>query len=109
VNSLRRVAQRTHQNVATLLHKSDLFDRMRLRRFEGKKDVFRLTLEHAGQKRDPLRFSTGERQRRAPALLWAFAQTSQWRAPAIIDTPLARLDKARRENVVSHYMPAAAP
>jgi DNA sulfur modification protein DndD len=45
----------------------------------------------------------------ALSLLWAFAQTSQWRAPVIIDTPLARLDKAHRQNVVNHYMPAAGP
>ena len=107
---LDEIAERTQENFATLLHKTDLFDRVRLQLSEKGKDMkFFLKLELGEQPRDPYRFSAGERQMLALSLLWAFAQTSQWRAPVIIDTPLARLDKAHRQNVVNHYMPAAAP
>ena len=106
--TLDEIARRTQENFATLLHKTDLFDRVRLRCSEKGKDLkFFLELELAGQPRDPYRFSAGERQMLALSLLWAFAQTSQWRTPVIIDTPLARLDQAHRQNVVNHYMPAA--
>lgn len=51
--------------------------------------------------------SAGEREIYALSLLWALAKTSRRELPVIIDTPLARLDSAHRENIVTKYLPHA--
>jgi len=51
--------------------------------------------------------SAGEREIYALSLLWALARTSQRELPVVIDTPLARLDSAHRENIVKRYLPEA--
>jgi DNA sulfur modification protein DndD len=105
---LDEIARHTEQNFTTLLHKTDLFDRVQIEQSQQTRDLrFSLRLELQGRPRDPQRFSAGERQMLALSLLWAFAQTSQWRAPMVIDTPLARLDSNHRQNVVRSFIPAA--
>ena len=52
--------------------------------------------------------SAGERQIFATALLWALAEISGRPLPFIVDTPLGRLDKAHRENLVENFFPEAA-
>lgn len=52
--------------------------------------------------------SAGEQQMFAVAIVWALALTSGYKAPVIIDTPMARLDSAHRANFVTKYLPAAS-
>ena len=52
--------------------------------------------------------SAGEQQMFAVAIVWALALTSGYKAPVIIDTPMARLDSSHRENFVTKYLPAAS-
>ncbi len=52
--------------------------------------------------------SAGERQIFATALLWALAEISGRPLPFIVDTPLGRLDKAHRENLIENFFPEAA-
>lgn len=52
--------------------------------------------------------SAGEQQMFAVAIVWALALTSGYKAPVIIDTPMARLDSSHRTNFVTKYLPAAS-
>jgi len=52
--------------------------------------------------------SAGERQLLAVATLWALARASGRHLPAVIDTPLSRLDSKHRESLVRDYFPKAS-
>ena len=52
--------------------------------------------------------SAGEQQMFAISIVWALALTSGYKAPVIVDTPMARLDSSHRANFVTKYLPAAS-
>ena len=52
--------------------------------------------------------SAGEQQMFAVAIVWALALSSGYKAPVIVDTPMARLDSSHRTNFVMKYLPAAS-
>lgn len=52
--------------------------------------------------------SAGEQQMFAVSIVWALALTSGYKAPVVIDTPMARLDSSNRANFVTNYLPAAS-
>ena len=52
--------------------------------------------------------SEREKQLFAVAMLWGLAQASARPLPAVIDTPMARLDSAHRQNLVERYFPHAS-
>lgn len=52
--------------------------------------------------------SAGEQQMFAISIVWALALTSGYKAPVVIDTPMARLDSAHRTSFVKEYLPAAS-
>ncbi len=52
--------------------------------------------------------SAGEQQMFAVSIVWALALSSGYKAPVIIDTPMARLDSSHRANFVTKYLPAAS-
>ena len=52
--------------------------------------------------------SEGEKQLFAIAVLWGLARTSGRPLPAIIDTPMARLDSEHRAHLVERYFPHAS-
>lgn len=52
--------------------------------------------------------SAGEQQMFAVSIVWALALTSGYKAPVVIDTPMARLDSSHRTNFVMKYLPAAS-
>lgn len=53
-------------------------------------------------------FSAGEKQLLMIAMLWALGICSKKQLPVIIDTPLARLDNAHRESLITNYIPEAS-
>jgi DNA sulfur modification protein DndD len=54
------------------------------------------------------RLSEGEKQIFAIAVLWGLARASARPLPAVIDTPMARLDAAHRQHLVERYFPNAS-
>lgn len=52
--------------------------------------------------------SAGEQQMFAVAIVWALALSSGYKAPVIVDTPMARLDSSHRTNFVTKYLPSAS-
>lgn len=71
------------------------------------------TLDISMQKEDGTelkksQLSAGEQQMFAISIVWALALTSGYKAPVVIDTPMARLDSAHRTSFVKEYLPAAS-
>jgi DNA sulfur modification protein DndD len=54
------------------------------------------------------RLSEGEKQVFAVSVLWGLAQASPRPLPAIIDTPMARLDSEHRQHLIARYFPNAS-
>lgn len=56
----------------------------------------------------PSELSAGERQLFAISMLWALGRTSGRELPMIIDTPLSRLDRKHRTNLMANYVPRSS-
>ncbi len=70
---------------------------------------FAITLyNEAGHALSKERLSEGEKQIFAISVLWGLARASAHPLPAIIDTPMARLDAAHRRHLVERYFPHAS-
>lgn len=54
------------------------------------------------------RLSAGEREILALSMLWALGKISRRALPIVIDTPLGRLDRRHRDNIVESFLPNAA-
>jgi DNA sulfur modification protein DndD len=54
------------------------------------------------------RLSEGEKQVFAVSLLWGLARAAARPLPAVIDTPMARLDAAHRQHLIERYFPSAS-
>jgi DNA sulfur modification protein DndD len=70
---------------------------------------FAMTLyDAAGQALPRHRLSEGEKQIFAVSVLWGLARAAARPLPAVIDTPMARLDAAHRQHLVERYFPHAS-
>ena len=71
--------------------------------------TFAITLfNESGQALAKQRLSEGEKQLFAISVLWGLARASAHPLPAIIDTPMARLDAGHRRHLVERYFPHAS-
>jgi DNA sulfur modification protein DndD len=87
-----------------LLRKQSLIERIHI-----DPATFAITLyNRAGHALPKERLSAGEKQIFAVSVLWGLARASAHPLPAIIDTPMARLDAAHRRHLVERYFPNAS-
>ena len=78
-------------------------------RVEIDPETFGISLFGAdGQVISKERLSEGEKQIFAISVLWGLAKASPRPLPAIIDTPMARLDMEHRKHLVERYFPHAS-
>ncbi len=87
-----------------LLRKQSLVERIQI-----DPTTFAITLfNQAGHALPRERLSEGEKQIFAISVLWGLARASAHPLPAIIDTPMARLDAAHRRHLIERYFPNAS-
>lgn len=92
------------QSFQELIRKEDLLSAIRIN-----SENYTLTLLDAqGSELATDRLSAGERQLLAVAMLWGLARAAGRPLPAIVDTPLGRLDSTHRKHLVSRYFPYAS-
>jgi len=87
-----------------LLRKQTLIERISVN-----PETFAITLfDQTGRAIGKQRLSEGEKQLFAISVLWGLARASARPLPCIIDTPMARLDTAHRQNLIERYFPNAS-
>lgn len=87
-----------------LLHKKSLLERVTI-----DPETFRITLtDTAGNQLPKDQLSEGEKQIFAISVLWGLSKASARPLPAIIDTPMGRLDAEHRQQLVERYFPHAS-
>lgn len=101
---ISRLEQKILESFQSLIRKDDLIDKIDI-----DTDTFKLTLLGKDQQPiKPSRLSAGERQLLAISILWGLAKASGRPLPAIIDTPLGRLDSKHRNHLIENYFPNAS-
>lgn len=101
---LRKLEDALTQRYLSISNKSDFYEEV-----EVDEDALNINLKTKyGNVKHQSELSAGERQIFATALLWALAEISGRPLPFIVDTPLGRLDKVHRGNLVDNFFPEAA-
>jgi DNA sulfur modification protein DndD len=101
---LRNLEDALTERYLALSNKSDFYEGI-----EVDEDALNIKVRTKhGNHKPQSELSAGERQIFATALLWALAEISGRPLPFIVDTPLGRLDKAHRENLVENFFPEAS-
>lgn len=101
---LRNLEDALTERYLALSNKSDFYEGI-----EVDEDALNIKVKTKhGNHKPQSELSAGERQIFATALLWALAEISGRPLPFIVDTPLGRLDRAHRENLVENFFPEAA-
>lgn len=104
VRDLNQLERLILESIQMLLRKKSLIYGLTI----SPKD-FSLTLRgNTGKVLSSDHLSAGERQLLAVSMLWGLAKSSGLPLPAIIDTPLGRLDSSHRCNLVERYFPNAS-
>jgi DNA sulfur modification protein DndD len=99
-----RLAQQVTESFRFLLRKQTLVQRV-----EIAPDTFAVRLyDDTGQAVPKERLSEGEKQIFAVSVLWGLSRSAARPLPAIIDTPMARLDAKHRDKLVERYFPHAS-
>ncbi|MDY0165546.1 MAG: DNA sulfur modification protein DndD [Thermoguttaceae bacterium] len=99
-----RLSHRVTESFRFLLRKKTLVDHVQI-----DPATFAIALFDAkGRSIPKQRLSEGEKQVFAISVLWGLAQASPRPLPAIIDTPMARLDSEHRQHLVERYFPNAS-
>jgi DNA sulfur modification protein DndD len=99
-----RLSELITESFRYLLRKQTMVERIHI-----DPSSFAITLfNEAGHALSRERLSEGEKQIFAISVLWGLARASAHPLPAIIDTPMARLDAAHRRNLIERYFPFAS-
>ncbi len=101
---LERIETHIEDSFRHLLRRQSLVSSLRINRA-----TYAIELRDSmGKVVRPDRLSAGERQLLAVSLLWGLAKASRRALPAVIDTPLGRLDSTHRRHLVKRYFPFAS-
>lgn len=87
-----------------LLHKESLVDTIKIDKLNYDISL----ISKGGLSVNPDKLSAGERQLLGVSMLWGLAKAAARPLPAVIDTPLGRLDSSHRENLIERYFPDAS-
>jgi len=99
-----RLSQLVTESFRYLLRKQTLVQRVLIA-----PDSFAITLyDDTGRAIPKQRLSEGEKQIFAVSVLWGLSRAAARPLPAIIDTPMARLDGKHRDKLVERYFPHAS-
>jgi DNA sulfur modification protein DndD len=99
-----RLSDRISESFRYLLRKQTMVERIHI-----DAATFAITLyNESGHALSRDRLSEGEKQIFAISVLWGLARASAHPLPAIIDTPMARLDATHRRHLVERYFPHAS-
>ncbi len=99
-----QLSHRVTESFRFLLRKKTLVQQVQI-------DPVTFTISLFDNKGQPIpkhRLSEGEKQVFAISVLWGLAQSSPRPLPAIIDTPMARLDSEHRSHLIKRYFPNAS-
>jgi DNA sulfur modification protein DndD len=103
-SKIERLSDLITDSFRFLLRKQSLIERIHI-----DPSTFAITLfNQAGHALPKERLSEGEKQIFAISVLWGLARASAHPLPAIVDTPMARLDAAHRRHLVERYFPNAS-
>jgi DNA sulfur modification protein DndD len=109
---LTRATERKIDRLSNLITESFLYllrKQTMVERIHIDPSTFAITLySESGHALSKERLSEGEKQIFAISVLWGLARASAHPLPAIIDTPMARLDAAHRRHLVERYFPLAS-
>ncbi|MCQ3812165.1 MAG: DNA sulfur modification protein DndD [Acidimicrobiia bacterium] len=101
---LGRITNEINTALATLLRKQKLVAGVAI-----EPDDLSVTLLNSQHKPlDAQRLSAGERQMMATAVLWGLSRSTGMTLPTVIDTPVGRLDRSHRKNLIERYFPNAS-
>jgi DNA sulfur modification protein DndD len=101
---LKGLAQEIGACFAILLRKKRLIESIRI----APKTLHVELIGRQGRIIPPEKLSAGERQLLAVSMVWGLSRASGRPIPAVIDTPLGRLDSTHRRHLVDRYFPCAS-
>lgn len=103
-NKIGRLAEYITESFRFLLRKKALVDRVII-----DPNTFAIDLEDAsGRRISKQQLSEGEKQIFAVSVLWGLSRASARPLPAVIDTPMGRLDAEHRNALLERYFPNAS-
>ncbi len=104
LSKIDRLSALVTESFRFLLRKKSLVQRVCIH-----PETFAITLfDDVGQAISKQRLSEGEKQIFAISVLWGLSRAAGRSLPAIIDTPMARLDTKHRDQLVARYFPNAS-
>ena len=104
VEHVGALAEEIHECFMLLLRKRNLVARV-----EIDPETLRIRLHgRSGRIIPQEKLSAGERQLLAVSIVWGLSRASGRPIPAVVDTPLGRLDSSHRQHLVKHYFPYAS-
>lgn len=102
--NLARLSALILESFQCITRKKNMFARIEIAATD-----YRLSLyDSQGNQVPSYQLSAGERQLLAVSILWGLSRAAGRPLPAIIDTPLGRLDGEHRSKLVKNYFPAAS-
>lgn len=102
--NIKRLSDLILESFLNITRKHKMFERIEISPVDYRLSLF----DENGTQVPSHQLSAGERQLLAVSILWGLSRASGRSLPAIIDTPLGRLDGQHRNKLVKNYFPKAS-